>query len=97
MDSQYYYLLPNVAFSAVSELCRKQETRFPVTLKGLYKHLREDGICGDAVSDESVTRNKRIKGKAMRVLWIPRGKIDGEEPAEQVSFEEVTDDPDNPF
>lgn len=97
MDSQYYYLLPNVAFSAVSELCRKQETRFPVTLKGLYKHLREDGICGDAVSDESVTRNKRIKGKAMRVLWIPRGKIDGEEPAEQLSFEEVTDDPDNPF
>ena len=84
---------------ADSELCRKQETRFPVTLKGLYKHLREDGICGDAVSDESVTRNKRIKGKAMRVLWIPRGKIDGEEGGQQLrldEYEEVPDD-DNPF
>ena len=98
MDSQYYYLLPNVAFSAVSELCRKQETRFPVTLKGLYKHLKEDGICGDAVSEESITRNKRIKGKAMRVLWIPRHKIDGgDPPGRQQTFMEVVDDPDNPF
>ena len=100
MDNQYYYLLPNVAFSAVSELCRKQETRFPVTLKGLYKHLKEDGICGDAVTEESITRNKRIKGKAMRVLWIPRGKIDGDDPGQQVGMDEymeVTDDPDNPF
>ena len=99
MDNQYYYLLPNVAFSAVSELCRKQETRFPVTLKGLYKHLKEDGICGDAVTEDSITRNKRIRGKAMRVLWIPRGKIDGEEGGQQLrldEYEEVPDD-DNPF
>ena len=96
MDNQYYYLLPNVAFSAVSELCRKQETRFPVTLKGLYKHLKEDGICGVAVSEESITRNKRIKGKAMRVLWIPRERIDGEGGGKQLEFVEVNDE-DNPF
>lgn len=99
-DNSYYYLLPSVAFSAVSELCRKQETRFPVTLKGLYKHLKEDGICGDAVTEESITRNKRIKGKAMRVLWIPRVKIDGEEGGQQLGLEdyvEVNEDEDNPF
>ena len=96
VDTQYYYLLPNVAFSAVSELCRRQETRFPVTLKGLYKHLKEDGVCGEAVTEESITRNKRIKGKAMRVLWIPRSRIDGEEPVQQIAWEEVTDE-ENPF
>ena len=99
MDRHYYYLLPNVAFSAVSELCRRQETRFPVTLKGLYKHLKEDGVCGDAVSDDSITRNKRIKGKAVRLLWIPRGKIDGEAEGEQVSVTEYMEvmDEDDPF
>lgn len=96
MDSQYYYLLPNVAYSAVSELCRKQDTRFPVSLKGVTKHLREDGVCMPDDNGNTATRNKRIKGKAMRVLWIPRGKIDGEDPAEQMQFEEVVD-PDNPF
>ena len=96
MDQQYYYFLPSVAFSAVSELCRKQETRFPVTLKGLYKHLKEDGVCGDAVSADAITRNKRINGRAMRLLWIPRHIIDGGHPPRQQTFTEVEDDTD-PF
>ena len=45
MDADYYYFLPNVAFGAVSRLCREQGQEFPVSLKALYKHLRTDGIC----------------------------------------------------
>lgn len=100
MDNKYYYLLPNVAYSMVSELARRQDARFPVTLKGLYKHLKEDGVCGDAVTDESITRNKRVGNRTLRLLWIPRTKIDGDKPAVQQSltgFEEVDEDPDNPF
>lgn len=99
MDSRYYYLLPNVAFSAVSDLCRRQEARFPVTLKGLYKHLKEDGICGEAATEDSITRNKRIQGKAMRLLWIPREKVDGGEAPRQLGIDGLVpvDDGDDPF
>ena len=75
MDRDYYYLLPNVTFGAVQKLCREQGVEFPVSLKALYKHLRTDGI---VTSDgDTVTRNKRIDGRTVRLLWIPRDQMDG--------------------
>ena len=81
MDQDYYYLLPDLAFSAVSKLCREQGVEFPVSPKALMKHLRTDGVLKGLGSDsDSATRAKRIDGKLKRVLWIPQEEMDGPKP-----------------
>jgi hypothetical protein len=79
MDAEYYYLLPNVAFGAVQKLCREQGTEFPVSLKALFKHLRTDGVLQGIAQDGAGngTKQKRINGKVMRLLWIPAGELNG--------------------
>lgn len=94
MDKDYYYLLPDMAFSAVSRLCREQGVEFPVSAKALMKHLRTDGILKGLGSEkDSATRAKRIDGKLKRVLWIPQEEMDGPKPeALQVKMVEVSND-----
>ena len=94
MDADYYYLLPDLAFSAVSKLCREQGVEFPVSPKALMKHLRTDGVLKGLGSDsDSATRAKRIDGKLKRVLWIPQEEMDGPKAeAAQVKFTEVGSD-----
>lgn len=82
MDGNYYMFLPQVAFSAVSRLCREQGVEFPVSLKALYKHLRTDGILRGIGNGDTPTRNRWIDGRAVRLLWIPREAMDGPEAAE---------------
>jgi len=77
MDSEYYYLLPNVAFGEIAKLCREQGQEFPVSLKALYKHLRTDGILKGISKEENPTRQKWIDGKNVRLLWIPAGEMRG--------------------
>ena len=92
MDGEYYYFLPQVAFGAVSKLCREQGVEFPVTLKALYKHLRTDGILSGMQSSDSPTKNRWIDGKAVRLLWIPRTAMDGPKATqEQTRFVQVDD------
>ena len=62
-DNQYYYLLPNVAFAAVSAMCRKEGHEFPVSLKALYKHLVADKVVTGLKDGESPARPKNIGGK----------------------------------
>ena len=75
VDSDYYYLLPNVAFGAVAKLCREQGTEFPVSLKALYKHLKTDGILRGF--DDNPTKGKWLDGKNVRTLWIPAEALNG--------------------
>ena len=90
MDSEYYYLLPNVAFGAVQRLCREQGQEFPVSLKALYKHLRTDGILPAGADREKATRTKWLDGKNLRLLWIPIREMDGPKPeTAQVKMTEV--------
>lgn len=80
MDASYYYLMPNVAYRAVAKLCNDQGQSFPLTAKMLYKQMREDGVLTeDNTTATSATRPKRIDGKTQRLLWIPRGRMDGPE------------------
>jgi len=96
MDQEFYYLLPNVAFSAVAKLCREQGVEFPVSLKALYKHLRTDGILKGLQSGDNPTRNKWIDGRAVRLLWVPREAMDGPKAmAEQVKMGFVEVKPDD--
>ena len=90
MDNEYYYLLPNVAFGAVSKLCREQGQEFPVSLKALYKHLRTDGILKDIRKDGSPTKFKLINKKSVRLLWIPADALNGPKPeVKQMDMTEV--------
>jgi len=77
MDSEFYYLLPNVSFGEISKLCREQGQEFPVSLKALYKHLRTDGILKGISKEENPTRQKWIDGKNIRLLWIPASEMRG--------------------
>ena len=77
VDSEFYYLLPNVTFGEVSKLCREQGQEFPVSLKALYKHLRTDGILKGISKEENPTRQKWIDGKNVRLLWIPASEMRG--------------------
>ncbi len=93
MDAEYYYLLPNVAFGAVQKLCREQGTEFPVSLKALFKHLRTDGVLQGIAQDGAGngTKQKRINGKVMRLLWIPAGELNGPKvEIEQTKMTEVS-------
>ena len=88
VDADYYYLLPSVAFGAVSKLCREQGIEFPVSLKALYKHLRTDGILTCLGSSDTPTKNRWIDGRTVRLLWIPRAVMDGPKAgAEQTKLE----------
>ena len=95
MDSDYYYLLPSVAFGAVQKLCREQGTEFPVSLKALYKHLRTDGVVADwqTRGDGKMTKLKRIGGKVIPLLWIPTTALNGPKAeAEQLDMMQVGND-----
>ena len=101
-DQSYYYLLPSVAFGAVQRLCREQGVEFPVSLKALYKHLRNDGVLG-AGDGENPTRNKWLDGRAVRLLWIPREAMDGPRAQQEQlrmgldQYQDVTDSEQLPF
>lgn len=97
-DAEYYYLLPNVAFGAVQKLCREQGAEFPVSLKALLKHLRTDGVLSSVQDGQGKgTKQKRIDGKIMRLLWIPAREINGpraevEQTVMTVSSEEIPEE-----
>ena len=98
MDAEYYYLLPGVAFGSVQRLCREQGQEFPVSLKALYKHLRTDGIL-PGMADGATTRLKWVDGKAVRLLWIPAGELNGPKAEAKQTAMNLTpvDDPDDPW
>lgn len=76
MDAEYYYLMPKLAYRAVARICNDQGQAFPLTLKMLYKQMREDKII-KFEKDGEPTRPKWIDGRTMRLLWIPRSLLDG--------------------
>lgn len=78
-DAMFYYLLPNAAYRAVVKMFTDQGRAFPLTMRALYKQLREDGVITSDTSDRggAATKGKWIDGRTQRLLWIPRAEIDG--------------------
>ena len=71
----------------VSEFYAKKGEAFPLSARMLFRQMKEDGML-IAGGDGKNTRVKRIDGKNVRALWVPREKIDGAEPVnEQVKIE----------
>ncbi len=68
VDDDYYYLLPEVAYSAVVQFYVKQNAVFPVSKTTLWKHLKNAGYV--LPEDNQVTRQKKINGKKYRLIWL---------------------------
>ena len=97
-DANNYYFIAGTLFGQVVKYYAMQNRVFSAQEKALYQMMREEGIA-QPDSGGRITRLKRIGGKNMRLLWIPRWRIDGGEPptpaGEQMTLAE--DDEDNPF
>ena len=77
VDDTYYYLYPEITYQAVSKFCSDQGTSFPVGFMQLKKQMVEMGI----ITEDMTSKAKKLKGKTIRCLWLPRGYVDknGEE------------------
>lgn len=101
-DAQYYYLLPDVAFSRVCKLYVDQGVVFPLNKRALFKQLKEEKIVIPD-KDGKTANVKRIGSRFMRLLWLDRGKVDGTAETirtasgEQLTMTVVDNDVDSPF
>lgn len=89
-DHDYYYLMPDMAYRYVNEIYVRAGTQFPLSQRGILRALKEAGL--SETEQGGVTKNKWLGGRTMRLLWLPRWKIDGTEPpAEQQGFIQVNE------
>ena len=96
-DNEYYYLLPNMAYKEVSRVCREEGREFPVSLKALYKQLREEEILIGVKEGESPAKPKTIDGRSVRVLRLQAKYLDGDERDRQMEMDMNAVDVETPF
>jgi hypothetical protein len=92
MDRQYYYIMPEMAFTLVSEQVRKQGIELQLPQRSLYRQMRSDGLITPPPTSKTYSYLKRVRSDkpAERVLYIPRKLLEGGEPAEeQISIENL--------
>ncbi len=84
MDAEYYYLLPDIAYSMVAEQTRKKGQELALTQRSLYRQMRRDGLIAPPNDSEVYSYPKRVTTtESKRVLWIPRALIDGPQPYQE--------------
>lgn len=78
VDKDYFYLLFKSAYNAVCKFYRESDRNFPIGEKGLLKYLKTENLVG---SDDkgNVSRQKKIKGKNQRVVYLFRDAIEEKE------------------
>jgi len=73
-DDKYYYLIPGVAYKAVSDFYRGN---FTVADLSIRQQLRTDGLILPDKTNSNLTRLKRFEGKTPeRFIWVIKAKID---------------------
>lgn len=104
MDDDNYYFDQTTVYAQVKVFYRNQDTVFPVSVDTLNKMLENEGIIEQTDKrGKRTSKQKNIRGKNRRCLWIPRWRIDGgNRPApmgEQMRMEGFTevDDADLPW
>lgn len=98
-DRDFYYLLPEMAYRAVTKLYNDQGLAFPLQRTMLYKQLHEDGLIA-ADPAGNATRGKWADGHTQRLVWVPCVYIDGpkQEEERQMRMNDIpADDSDLPF
>ena len=73
-DTEYYYLLTDIAHSMVKNLCNQQGELFTATTNSLMKQLKEEGYV--STNDGRSTTVVKVAGHATRLLKIPKDKLD---------------------
>lgn len=77
MDALYYYLLPDITYTMIAKHTRERGQEFPLSLRRLYREMRADGLLAFDQTSNTATRLKKVDGKPLRLLWVPRQLIDG--------------------
>lgn len=93
-DLEYYYFLNELAYLEVAKFCNYQGSSFALGRRQLEKQLMEEGLC---VPDKygNARRSVNVHGKTVRMLWIPRHLIDGDDLSrdEQTGMQIVEESP----
>lgn len=96
-DQANYYLMPDTIYGAAVKFYADQERMLPGNRVELLRQMKAAGLLIPDGTGKS-TRLKRIDGKQLRLLWIPRWVIDGGNAPgpsgkqERMDFKEVQDD-----
>ena len=85
VDDKHYMLLPDMTYQAVQILFQRQGQVFPLSMRATHRMLMEKGLL--LPGSDGPTRSKWINNRTLRLIFIPRYLIDGEEKApEQQEF-----------
>ena len=76
-DANYYYFNPGAIDGAIRDSLKKRGVDLGPNASTIRKMLLEQGLCYGYKNDPC--RNKSIRGRQQRHLWIPRSAVDGEE------------------
>lgn len=88
-DDTNYYFLPGTIYKSVVQYYDDQNRVFSSNQVEIQRMLREAGIVQQAGKDGKTAKVKRINGKNVRLLWIPRWHFDGGAP-KQEEMEEIS-------
>lgn len=78
-DDDFYYLIPDIAMSAIMDFYKHQGIRFSMTKQALLKQLAYEDKIKISSSVERVNRTlvKNIGGKNHRYIWLKKSALDG--------------------
>lgn len=78
VDSDNYYLYPDITMNAVTDFYNRRGVRFPATKNMLLKQLARAGAIEEMTGQERVNRTpvKRIDGKNQRFIHLKREALD---------------------
>lgn len=78
VDSDNYYLYPDITINAVTDFYNRRGIRFPATKNMLLKQLARAGAIEETTGQERVNRTpvKRIDGKNQRFIHLKREALD---------------------
>lgn len=88
-DDTNYYFLPGTIYKSVVQYYDDQNRVFSSNQVEIQRMLREAGIVTLVGKDGKTAKVKRINGKNVRLLWIPRWHFDGDAP-KQEEMEEIS-------
>jgi hypothetical protein len=72
MDSKYYYLFPSTTMAAIKDFYKRQEIRFPSSMKMLLKQLHAKDMIEVSVQQDRLyrTKTKIIDDINHRFIWL---------------------------
>ena len=78
VDSDYYYLYPDITMGAVIDFYKRRGVHFSTTKTMLLKQLSKAGVIKESVHQERVNRTpvKHIDGKNQRFIHLKREVLD---------------------